>query len=66
MVSLPTAATLHAMHYHQHNVFALQDEIKQRVAANVDDILCPPLHTEPKSLTQGSFKRSLIIMRRAF
>ena len=58
-VPSPTAATLHAMHYHQHNVFSLQQEIKQRTAANVDDILCLPVHSEPKSLTQDVIQNEL-------
>ncbi|RZM80739.1 malate synthase G [Pseudoalteromonas rubra] len=42
-VPSPTAATLHAMHYHEVEVATLQQQIAQRQMASLDDLLTPPL-----------------------
>ncbi|MFT6406316.1 MAG: malate synthase [Marinomonas primoryensis] len=51
-VPSPTAATLHALHYHQINVFDVQERIKSRPKANLTDLLSIPII--PHNLTLSS------------
>ncbi|PJE27614.1 malate synthase [Pseudooceanicola antarcticus] len=57
-VPSPTAATLHATHYHQVDVFARQDELKSREKASLDALLTPPL-LAGRNLTEEEVSRDL-------
>jgi malate synthase len=57
-VPSPTAATLHAMHYHQCNVAERQAELARRPRASLADILTIPL-LEGRSLSADEVQKDL-------
>ena len=46
-VPSPTAASLHALHYHKINIFEEQQKIKDREQAKLDDLLNIPIAIKP-------------------
>lgn len=58
-VPSPTAAVLHAMHYHQVNVFEIQSRLVSRAGSPLVDVLTIPLLTDPESLTDEQIQAEL-------
>ena len=46
-VPSPTAASLHALHYHEINIFEKHDELKNKNSINLDDLLAIPIADRP-------------------
>lgn len=58
-VPSPTAATLHAMHYHDVDVFSLQQSIATRQIASLESLLTPPLMPNPEALSKEDIQSEL-------
>jgi malate synthase len=58
-VPSPNGATLHALHYHEVDVFSLQNQMKNAMRASVDDILDIPLLKNPAQLSPATIQHEL-------
>ena len=58
-VPSPTAATLHALHYHQLNVPSVQEDLTKRAKASLEDILEIPLLKDPENLSAEEIQAEL-------
>jgi len=57
-VPSPTAATLHALHYHQIDVRMVQEQLKDRERASREVLLTPPL-MEGRNLSDAEVRREI-------
>ena len=58
-VPSPTAATLHAIHYHQISVSDRQEQLSSRNKASLEDILSIPILENPEDLTDEEIQSEL-------
>ena len=58
-VPSPSAAALHAIHYHNVNVFALQEKLLSRQGASLTDLLTVPLLQHPENLSTQQIEDEL-------
>lgn len=58
-VPSPTAATLHAMHYHAVNVAGVQAELLSRPMASLNDLLTIPVSADVASLSEAEVQQEL-------
>ena len=58
-VPSPTAATLHAVHYHQISVPSVQEELNATIKSDIDTILQIPLMDNPNELTPEQISKEL-------
>lgn len=58
-VPSPTAAVLHALHYHEVDVHAVQQTLRTREPAKLEDILTIPLMPQSHFLSESDIEREL-------